>query len=294
MRISFLIICLFCFLSVNGQSQYSYYPVQFSQYMRHYHFINPASIGSASKLETTLGSRNHIGNFSSIATYFAGFSYAVRNPLKKNKPFSVLGLKVDTDQEGRYIARNRFYLAYAFHFRVFNDYYLSGGVDFGTLNMSVKGTPSVGDKSEFVPDANSGVWLYKDGFHLGVSVNQIFNGRLQPYQEISQMQRHVNITVMKQFRINSYFSVRPSFLFRFPSYLDYNADYSVECEVAGLVAGFSLRHKLGGAFWLGMKNIVVFDGNLEAVLCYNTPMQRSLVNVSSLELILKYGLKNNE
>jgi hypothetical protein len=162
------------------------------------------------------------------------------------------------------------------------------------LNMSVKGTPSVGDKSEFVPDANSGVWLYKDGFHLGVSVNQIFNGRLQPYQEISQMQRHVNITVMKQFRINSYFSVRPSFLFRFPSYLDYNADYSVECEVAGLVAGFSLRHKLGGAFWLGMKNIVVFDGNLEAVLCYNTPMQRSLVNVSSLELILKYGLKNNE
>ncbi|HJX70943.1 MAG TPA: type IX secretion system membrane protein PorP/SprF [Bacteroidales bacterium] len=290
MRISILFLCLFCFLLVNGQSQYSYYPVQFSQYMRHYQFINPASIGSDTKLGTTLGSRNHIGNFSSISTYFAGFSYSVKNPLKTDKPFNVLGLKVDTDQEGKYIARSRFYLAYAFHFKIFGDYYLSGGIDFGALNLSVKGTPSVGDKSEFVPDANSGIWFYKDDFHLGISVTQIFNGRLQPYQEISQMRRHINITVMKQFRINSYFAVRPSFLVRFPSYLNYNADYSIECEVYDFIGGFSLRHKLGGAFWLGVKNIGILGGKLEAVLCYNTPLKRSLININSLEIICRYGL----
>jgi hypothetical protein len=108
---------------VNGQSQYSYYPVQFSQYMRHSQFINPASIGSHAKFETSFGSRNHIGNFSSVSTYFAGFSLAVKNPLKADRPFNVLGLKVDTDQEGKYIARSRFYAVYAFHFKIYRDYY---------------------------------------------------------------------------------------------------------------------------------------------------------------------------
>jgi type IX secretion system PorP/SprF family membrane protein len=262
--------------------------------MRHYQFINPASIGSKAKLETSLGSRNHIGNFSSIATYFAGVSYSIKNPLKKEKPFSALGLKVDTDQEGKYIARSRFYLAYAFHFKILGDYYLSGGIDFGALNMSVKGTPSVGDKSEFVPDANSGVWFYKNDFYLGISINQIFNGRLQPYQEISQMRRHLNITAMKQFRINSFFAVRPSFLIRYPAYLNYNADYSIECDVADFIGGFSLRHKLGGAFWLGVKNIGFFGGRLEAVLCYNTPLKSSLINVNSLEIICRYGLSGHQ
>ena len=294
MRISVLFLCLFCFLLVNGQSQYSYYPVQFSQYMRHYQFINPASIGSHAKIETALGSRNHLGNFSSISTYFAGFSLSLKNPLRADRPFSVLGVKVDTDQEGKYIARSRFYVTYAFHFKIFSDYYFSGGVDFGALNMSVKGTPSVGDKSEFVPDANSGIWIYNENFHLGISVNQIFNGRLQPYQEISQLSRHFNITLMREFRINSFFAVKPSFLFRFPGYLNYNADYSIECYVADFIGGFSLRHKLGGAFWLGMKDIGFIGGKLEAVLCYNTPLKRSLINVNSLEIICRYGLQKSQ
>ncbi len=247
-------------------------------------------MGSHSKIETALGSRNHIGNFSSISTYFAGFSVSIKSSSRSERPFNVLGLKVDTDQEGKYIARNRFYAAYAFHFLLFRDYHFSGGVDFGALNMTVKGTPSVGDKSEFVPDANSGIWIYNEHFHLGISVNQIFNGRLQPYQEVSQMRRHFNITVMRLFTINSYFAVKSSFLVRFPAYLDYNADYTVECYVTDIIGGFSLRRKLGGAFWLGMKDIGIFGGRLEAVLCYNTPLKGSLVNLSSLEIICRYGL----
>jgi hypothetical protein len=258
--------------------------------MRHYQFINPASIGSNSKIETALGSRNHIGSFSSISTYFAGFSLSIKNPLRADMPFSVVGVKVDTDQEGKYIARSRFYMAYAFHFKIFRDFYFSGGVDIGALNMSVKGTPSVGDKSEYVPDANSGIWIYNEHFHFGVSINQIFNGRMQPYQEISQMRRHFNITMMRQFTISRYFAVKPSFLFRFPGYLKYNADYSVECYVTDFIGGLSLRHKLGGAFWIGMKDIGVFSGKLEAVLCYNTPLKKSLIHVNSLEIICRYGL----
>jgi hypothetical protein len=39
-----------------------------------------------------------------------------------------------------------------------------------------------------------------------------------------------------------------------------------------------------------MKDIGVFGGKLEAVLCYNTPLKRSLINVNSLEIICRYGL----
>lgn len=289
MRLSVFIICLFCFITANSQSQNYYYPEQFGQYMRHSRFTNPASIGSQSKLEVALGAQNHMGNFSSVSTYFAGLSYSLKNEAGKEKPFNVIGLNADTDQEGKYISRNRFYIVYAFHFRIFGNYFFSGGIDFGTLNLSVKGTPSVGSKSEFVPDANSGVWLYSQNFYTGISVNQIFNGHLQPYQEISRLRRHYNITMMRQFRINNYLSLKTSFLIRFPSYLNYNADYSVECLVAGFFGGVSLRHKLGGAFWLGIKDISVFSGKIEAVLCYNTPLKSSLLNVSSLEIICSYG-----
>jgi type IX secretion system PorP/SprF family membrane protein len=289
-RISIHFVLFFFFGSVIGQSYFSYYPVQFSQYMRHYQFINPASIGARSNFETVLGSKNNIGDFSDISTYFAGVSYSIMRSPKTGKPFNVVGLKVDTDREGKYIARTRTYVMYAFHFKIFNYCYLSGGVDLGILNMSVQGTPSTGDKSEYVPDANTGIWIYNDDFYFGFSVNQVFNGRLQPYQEVSVMRRHVNIIAMKKFEINRLVTINPSVLVRFPSYLDYNADYSVECHVSDFIGGFSLRHKQGIAIWLGITEIKLAGGRLEAVILYNTPLKKSLININSLELVCGFEL----
>ena len=256
--------------------------------MRQYPFINPASIGSTEKIEAILGSKNHIGNFSAISTNFAGVFASIKK--SSQRPFNVIGLRFDNDQEGKYISRFRAYVSYAFHFRVFGNYHLSGGVDLGGLNLSVKGTPSTGDKSEYVPDANSGIWFYNEDFKFGISINQIFNGRLQPYQEISVLHRHLNITAQKTFTISKIFSLKPSFLFRFPSYINYNADYSLEFGIVDFLGGISIRHRMGGAFWLGITQIRIWNGNLEAVLNYNTPLRRSIVNVSSLEIVCRYGL----
>jgi type IX secretion system PorP/SprF family membrane protein len=289
-RISIHFFLFFFFGSVIGQSYFSYYPVQFGQYIRHYQFINPASIGARSNFETVLGSKNNIGDFSNISTYFAGVSFSVLKSSKTGKPFNVAGLKVDTDREGKYIARTRAYVMYAFHFKIFRDYYLSGGVDLGILNMSVQGTPSTGDKSEYVPDANTGIWFYNEGFYFGFSVNQVFNGRLQPYQEVSIMRRHFNIIAMKRFEINRLVSISPSVILRYPSYLNYNADYSVECRISDFLGGFSIRHKQGIAFWLGITEIKLAGGGLEAVILYNTPLKKSLININSIELVCRYEL----
>ncbi len=272
----------------HGQPYSEYYPVQFGQYMRHYAFINPASIGTGSELECTLGSKNHLGNFSSISTYFADISKSLANRYESGRPYHVIGLKFDTDREGKYIARNRGYLMYAFHFRVAEEYYLSGGIDIGGLNLSVKGTPSTGDKSEFIADANSGIWFYTHDFHLGFSVNQIFNGKLQPYQETSIMRRHVNITGMKNFHLSQDLWVKTSVLFRFPSYINYNADYSAELGLKNITGGISLRHKLGGAFWIGIREINIAGGKLEAILSYNSPLKKSLININSVEIVCRY------
>ncbi len=290
MRILVIFFYLLLIIRASGQSSYSYYPVQFSQYMRYNQFFNPASIGADSRIGTTLGSRNHVGNFSGISTYFASIIFALKEISRPVKPYNVLGLKIDRDREGKYIGRTRVYAMYAFHFKLSKDYYFSGGVDAGILNISVKGTPSTGDESEFIPDANSGIWLYNESFYFGFSINQLFNGRLQPYQEISVMRRHINITAMKKIELSRIVTIKPSFLIRFPSYLNYNADYTVECFVSDFIGGISIRHKLGSAFWLGMDNINIAKGKLEAVLSYNTPLKRSLININTLEIICKYDL----
>lgn len=291
MRKYFFFICSFFYISVHCQTNYSYYPVQYSQYMRNSSLINPASIGTKSRAEIILGSRNHTGTFSNISSYFASIDISFKKPQSK-KSFSSFGFLTECDREGKYIARTRGYLAYAFHFYAFEGYYVSGGINVGGFNMSVKGTPSTGDKSEFASDANSGIWFYNDNFYAGISINQIFNGKLQPYQEMSILKTHYQLTAMKKFTIGSLLAVKPSFLVRSPSYLscNYNADYSLEAEISNFLFGSSIRHKLGAAFWVGISDLKVGNGKLEAVVSYNTPFKKSQININSFELVCNYKI----
>jgi hypothetical protein len=85
-------------------------------------------------------------------------------------------------------------------------------------------------------------------------------------------------------------SISPSVILRYPSYLNYNADYSVECRISDFLGGFSIRHKQGIAFWLGITEIKLAGGGLEAVILYNTPLKKSLININSIELVCRYEL----
>ena len=285
-----LFLLLSSFVSTDCQTYFEYYPVQFSQYMRHFQYINPASTGANSRFEAVLGSRNHVGNFSNISTYFISAGYATGEPMKAQRPYSAFGFRADTDQEGKYISRTRAYAMYAFHFRIFEDYCLSGGIEMGFLNISVEGTPSTGNESEYVPDASSGIWFYGKGLQAGFSVNQILQSKLQPYVETSILRRHINATAIWRFEPSKWFSVTPSVMLRYPSYLKYNADYSVELGIADVVGGMSIKHRLGAAFWFGIAGINIAGGRLESVITYNTPLKKSIININTFEILCKYRL----
>ncbi|NJK85893.1 MAG: type IX secretion system membrane protein PorP/SprF [Bacteroidales bacterium] len=177
------------------------------------------------------------------------------------------------------------------YFPVNSMYFISIGLNIGAMNMSVKGTPSTGDQSEYAPDANSGIWFYGNNFYLGASVNQVFNGKLQPYQEMSVLKRHYQFCGMKRFKLSELAGIKPAFLFRFPSYIDYNADYSLEADVSHVVFGVSKRNKLGGAFWVGITEFQIAGGNVDVVLTYTSPFKRSVVNLNSFELFCSYSFK---
>ncbi|NJK85892.1 MAG: hypothetical protein HC906_07925 [Bacteroidales bacterium] len=108
------LICIFFALQVSGQYSNSYYPVQYGQHIRYSSFINPASIGTVYRNQVMLGSKNYTGNFKSISSYFGGFYYSFDN--EHRKPYSSLGILADSEREGKYIARTRGYLLYAYLF----------------------------------------------------------------------------------------------------------------------------------------------------------------------------------
>ena len=284
-----LFLILFETCQLFGQFKTDFYPVQFNQYTRSYTLINPASICQYSSLETDLGYKRNIGSFSTISTYYASVGF---RPSKdsKNPSHNAFGLRFDSDREGKYIGRTRMYGLYAFHTKITSKIFLSAGIDFGFFNMSIKGTPSTGNTSTFIPDADAGIWVWGATYKIGISLNQLLKGSLQPIKEVIELPVHANFVAAKRINIAENLSIMPSILVRYPYYKEYNADYTLECTYKPITGGVGFKHNQGIVFLAGLSGLKISNGNLNISLAYNAPMSGSTTNISNIELALKFTL----
>ena len=274
----------------NCQTSY-YYPIQVAQYSSYFNFINPAVACNESNIEVYAVTKNFLNYFSNFASYYSGVNLAITN--KEKNSYSTAGFKFNTENEGKYISRTRMYIMYSYHTSIIEKWKLSAGIDLGLANFSIKSTPNIGGKSEFAADANVGIFLSNKTLELGLSINQIFNGKFQPYQEISILKRHYNFYCGTKIFINQDLYLKPQFLIRLPSYLSYNADYSLETFWKMFLIGLSYRYKQGGAIWLGVKNYKIGKENISFTVCYNTPLRKSIININSLEFAIKLNFIKN-
>lgn len=287
-RLCYIFIFLIAFSNkIYSQTSY-YYPIQIAQYPSYLNFINPAISCLEGDIEFYATSKNYINYYSNFSSYFGGLNIILTDKQNRNN-YSTGGFKINAENEGKYISRTKMYVMYSYTVKLKNDFNIAGGIDLGVANFSIKSTPSIGGKSEFAADANAGFYFYNKKLELSLSVNQIFNGKFQPYQEISILKRHYNFYFANKFFINKSIILKPQVLVRFPSYISYNLDYTLEAYWKIFILGLSLRHKHGGAIWVGLKNQKLGDGNLNFTFCYNAPLQKSLININSIEFAIKYN-----
>lgn len=324
-RVFILFTCLFFSFEVVAQNEIKSLPIPFGQYMRSLPLINPAVAGSYSKAELNTGVQRQGGNWSNINTYYFNANFRLTKDLKQahqqtkipseetyddsltieedtTEEFSslpnsyhVAGVTLIGDKEGEFLNRTGLYALYAWHTRIRPSVYLSAGAMVGFKNYSVNENYVNGGGSSFAPDGNIGLYLYGNRFNLGVSANQIFNGKLAPLREVTRLIPHLNVMGSRTWQISRYFAFKPSVLFRIAPQYTSDATFYLGAmlqNILSVTAGY--KYKKGGTAIVGLEKIRIGNSCIKAAFSYYFPMGNvHQLNINTYEITLNYFLKPN-
>ena len=252
--------------------------------------VNPSSIGVNHDNEVVVGYQKPVSGFTGLATYYASVSfvpYRVRDDAVNR---SIIGFRFVNDVEGAYISRTRFYAMYAFHTQLTGSLRFSGGIDFGGMNFSVKATPTTEGASVFKVDANTGIWLYNERFHLGLSVNQLFRSVFQPIDEKTVLPTHCNATASYTIYSGDHLVLTPHILVTFPYYRQTSIRASLYSRIYDRVlAVVGYDHNKSFSVMLGMDELKIYGSTLGVILSYNTTLRKAALGINKMEISMNYA-----
>lgn len=252
--------------------------------------------GTFANLELSLGNQRMIGNLSKVSTYYLNANYRITRQTYLRKPFSTIGVILYNDREGKYLNRTRFYILYSWHGTIKNELRISGGLQFGGMNYAVKGTPLTGNGADLKPDASVGIQLYNPVFHIGFSVNQVFNSEVQPLEEITLLAPFANVLAELRLETTDWLDLKPIISFQFPfsskdtkyhkNLYDATLLFTIQDKFT-LSAGIHNNDRM--AFSAGLNNLLSETGNLNIDLSYSFVFKKN-TNLSSplFELGINY------
>jgi len=289
-----LVILIYILIYTNAgiaQNRVNKYPVQLCQYYDSYALLNPAFMGSLANIELTAGYHNLLGNFNKVSTYY--FNSGIRLGHSNNKgPFSVVGIRLFNDREGKYLNRTRGYVVYSWHATLTGNLKFSAGLELGGMSYLVKGTPLSGNGSDLKSDASAGVSIYNKSFSLGLSMAQLFKSEVQPIEEITVLHPYINITSEGRFHIMENTILMPSSSIRI---ITNDNKISVGANLGILIRnklfvspGFYANYKI--VIGLGIKDLLLLNGKMNILISYGFPAIRSSLNYSFCEIGVGYLL----
>jgi type IX secretion system PorP/SprF family membrane protein len=226
-----LIVCLLIFVSA-GKIVAQQMP-QYTQYTWNDYMINPAVAGTHNYLQVRAFSRMQwLGISGAPQTY----SISVYGPTK-DQPMGYGGY-IYSDYTGP-TSRLVFKGSYAYNIPVNSNIRISGGISLGGIQYKVDGTqfdtqtieeiwgndPVIDGavRSNFIPDASAGIYVYSTYFFAGISAHQLIGNKLNkitPEQVgINRLKQHFYLAGGYNFILNRDFMLQPSILVRemFPS-----------------------------------------------------------------------------
>ena len=281
---------LFSFAVTHISAQISY-PFQYYQFFQNISLYNPAGSGLTAPVELQAGNHSYI---SYLNAQYSCFNANMRFGMGKSNPgiFSTIGLRFTGYNEGKYISGNRLYAVYSFHARLKDRLYFGGGIDLGLIHSRIEGTPSTGDLSEYVMDGNAGIIIYNQSFHAGISVNQLANNFIKPLQEIIILYRHLTFSASNRFIISDNFQISPFTRICYPYFDDFRIDLGTRILFHKRYSiSFSYRPEEMGSAGIGIQNIKVGNGHVNAGLTYNTPIRSKVIYTSTVEISLGYFIR---
>ncbi len=227
----FIITTLFIF-ACTGIAKAQQMP-QYTQYTWNDYMINPAVAGTHNYLQVRAFSRMQwLGINGAPQTY----SISAYGPTK-DQPMGYGGY-IYSDHTGP-TSRLVFKGSYAYNVPINSNIRISGGISLGGIQYKVDGTqfdtrsieniwgqdPVIDGtvRSNFIPDASAGIYVYSTYFFAGISAHQLIGNKLNkitPEQVgLNRLKQHYYLAGGYNFILNRDFMLQPSILVRemFPS-----------------------------------------------------------------------------
>lgn len=271
-------------------------PRQYGQFYSDYALYNPGAIGTDAQMEFNVASQLYApGLVENVYSYYARGEMQL-TPARRNKQLSnhVVGLNFIGDREGDLLIRSRAYLQYAVHINLDESLTLSAGTGIGFASYVVRSSPASAGGADVKPDVNMGLWLYSDRFRFGISANQISEGDLQPIDQISTLQRYVNIMGEHRFDLSHNIRAVAASMVRWVPEFSSLSFFDVHGRIVvseKFSAGSSYRQKRGLSFLIGLEAMEFQRSEVFIRFAYNAPLWTSdLSGLDTFELIIGYNI----
>lgn len=284
----------------------------YSQYMLNPYLVNPAAGGASDYYKFMAGYRRQWVNFDeSPKTFYLSAHghlgkhigpYSGKSQFEKMR-FHGLGLVLVNDVTGP-TSRTTGYLSYSYNMKINKKIRVAFGAFLGMQQFMVNGSklrlndpssPLNSGASSMVPDGSVGSWLYSNKFFFGVSVNQIFQSKLDIERaddrfgtEDNKLHNHYFITGGYNFSIANNVDFMPSMMIKAVNPAPVSADINAKFIYKQMFwVGASYRTQDAMVGMMGL----VFKNKYELGYSYDYPLS-DINNYSSgsHEVVLGYRL----
>lgn len=292
LRKGFPLFCLFfagLTFSLKAQDG-SLVPALFDQFFNNYYLVNPANDDSTSSLKIRLGNRSLTGLFSGVNRIYFDADLSIKS--KRYARVQSIGIQAINNREGEFFSKSRLYGRYSWQLKVSPGAVLSVGASIGFVNYAFRASSASPGGSSMVLDGNTGFWYLRKRFKAGLSMQQMFQGKLQPVNQSFTLNRFYNLNIAKFFPISPYLNLTTHLYSRFQN----NEQEPVTIELASVFeiqrkveAGFNYRHKNGISFLGGIKAIKIGSLYMSFMASYMASMRDiSGVNDNMVEFFIGF------
>ncbi len=279
----------------------------YSMYMMNNYLVNPAEGGTEDFIDIKLGYRTQwVGLEGAPSTVFLSGHAPIGKHTNRldadQRPFHSAGGAIISDQIGPF-GITTVKGSYGYQIPVTQKLFVSLGaflgvkqyqLDVNKLEFDNQGTVDASVQNattSIVPDASAGIWVYSDKIYGGISAFQLLGNKInitevQSQKDAGTLARHYFATAGYNIKLDSNFSIVPSFVVKAvspaPITVDFNAKFRYR-DLAWIGVSYRNQDAFVGLVGVTVKRLIdvaySFDFNYSDLNTYNTGSHEILIGL---------------
>jgi hypothetical protein len=233
----------------------------FDQFFQNYALFNPASEDTSGRFALRIGNSALYGLFEGVNRRYFDLDFKPGN--RKALSYSKIGILVQSNNDGPFIKRSRYYGRYSRTIAIGNEQYISVGLALGAVSLTLQGSQSVGGGTSTAIDGYAGIWYHIKQLRLGASVEQFTQSVLTPIQQHFRLEPALNFNAIYSLDLSPSITMHNHLYFRKETSVPGSFEYAPVLILAEVIqAGTNFKFQRGIAIMLGVNAHTLEYGTL--------------------------------